>query len=101
MWAHLWTQEGPPSYPQHMSTPEQPEVNENSGKEIRRVRVPDETWDAYTEATGDLGRASDLRGYMEWRSENPTTPLPGKKRGPIRRWRSATRERRIADGLPV
>jgi hypothetical protein len=74
---------------------------EETGTDIRRLRVPKEIWDAYTEATGDLGRAQDLRDYIEWRSENPRTPLPGKKRGPIKRWRVRTRAERVAAGLPV
>jgi hypothetical protein len=74
---------------------------DGSGKEIRRVRVPEEIWDAYTEVVGDLGRAGDLRAYIEWRTENPRTPLPGKKRGPIKRWRESTRAKRVAAGLPV
>lgn len=83
------------SYPLPMST------ETTDGKDIRRVRVPEEIWSAYTDAVGDLGRAGDLRDYMEWRAENPRTPLPGKKRGPIKRWREATKRERIAKGLPV
>lgn len=80
------------SYPLRMSGAEE-------STDIRRLRVPKEDWDAYTEVTGDLGRAQDLRDYILWRIENPKTPLPGKKRGPLRRWREKTRAERAAKGL--
>lgn len=95
MWSALWTWEVLVSYPLGMTDAEE------TGTDIRRVRVPAESWEAYTEAVGDLGRAQDLRDYMEWRAENPRTPLPGKKRGPIKRWRERTKADRAARGLPV
>lgn len=69
--------------------------------DIRRLRVPARVWDAYTDLTGDLGRAQDLRDYIEWRIDHPDTPLPGKKWGPIRRWREKTKAERLANGLPI
>jgi hypothetical protein len=77
------------------------EEAEKTTTDVRRFRVPAPIFDAYTEVTGDLGRAQDIRDYMEWRAEHPATPLPGKKRGPIRRWRADTRAKRIAEGKPV
>lgn len=49
---------------------------------MRGIRVDPELWDAYAEVVGDLGRAADLRSYIEWRIDNPRTPLPGRRRGP-------------------
>jgi hypothetical protein len=55
--------------------------------DIRRLRVPQELWEAYTEIVGDGGRSSDLKAYIEWRVDNPKTPLPGKRLGPAKRTR--------------
>jgi hypothetical protein len=73
----------------------------NGDSDVRRFRIHQEIWDMYGDVVGDAGRAGDLRAYIEWRTENPRTPLPGKKRGPIKRWRETTRAKRLADGLPV
>lgn len=54
-------------------------------KDLRRFRVPDELWDAYSAIVGDRGRSADLKSYMEWRVDNPTTPLPGRRRGPVKK----------------
>ena len=55
--------------------------------DIRRLRVEPELWAAYTEIVGDGGRSSDLKAYIEWRVDNPSTPLPGRRRGPEKRVR--------------
>ena len=55
--------------------------------DIRRLRVDEELWDAYAEIVGNGGRSADLRAYIEWRVDNPTTPLPGRRRGPVKRVR--------------
>lgn len=52
------------------------------GSDIRRFRVDDELWEAYTEVVGEGRRSADLRAYMEWRVENPNEPLPGRWRRP-------------------
>lgn len=54
-------------------------------RDIRRLRVPDELWDAYSEIVGNAGRSADLKAYMEWRVDHPSTPLPGRRRGPVRK----------------
>lgn len=54
---------------------------------IRPFRVEDDLWRAYTEIVGDGGRSADLKAYIEWRVDNPTTPLPGRRRGPVKRVR--------------
>lgn len=53
----------------------------------RLVSADDELWAAYGEVVGDGGRSDDLREYMVWRVENPTTPLPGRFRGPVKKVR--------------
>jgi hypothetical protein len=53
--------------------------------DIRRLRVDDDTWDAYTEIVGERGRSADLKAYINWRIDNPTAPLPGRRRGPVRK----------------
>ncbi|MFY1686458.1 hypothetical protein [Plantactinospora sp. WMMB782] len=58
-----------------------------AGDDIRRLRVEQSLWDAYTEIVGDGGRSADLKAYIEWRVDNPTTPLPGKRRGPVKKER--------------
>ena len=57
---------------------------------MRRVRMSDDLWDAYAEIVGDSGRSADLRSYVEWRIDNPTTPLPGRRRGPVKRTRATS-----------
>ena len=56
---------------------------------IRRFRLAQDTWDEYGELVGESGRSADLQEYIEWRLDNPTTPLPGKRRGPVRRVRKS------------
>lgn len=58
-----------------------------AASDMRRLRVADELWDAYTEIVGNAGRSADLKSYIEWRVDNPTTPLPGRRRGPVRKHR--------------
>lgn len=60
--------------------------------DVRRLRVDQSLWDAYTEIVGDLGRSADLKSYIEWRVDNPTTPLPGRRRGPVKRIRKGSDE---------
>lgn len=54
---------------------------------VLRFRAPDELWAAYSEIVGDGGRSADLKAYIEWRVDNPTTPLPGRRRGPVKKVR--------------
>lgn len=56
--------------------------------DIRRFRLDDDTWDAYGDLVGDGGRSADLKAYIEWRLDNPETPLPGKRRGPLKKSRT-------------
>lgn len=60
--------------------------------DIRRLRVEQSLWEAYTEIVGDGGRSADLKSYIEWRVDNPTTPLPGRRRGPVKRVRRQSGE---------
>lgn len=53
--------------------------------DIRRLRVDDDTWEAYTEIVGERGRSADLKAYINWRIDNPETPLPGRRRGPTKK----------------
>lgn len=61
----------------------------SDGGDIRRFRADDELWDAYAQVVGERNRSADIRDYIEWRIENPDTPLPGRWRGP--RGRRATK----------
>jgi hypothetical protein len=63
-----------------------------AGDDIRRVRVSRELWDAFAEVVGDAGRSGDIKAYIEWRVDNPTTPLPGRRRGPVKRTRRSGAE---------
>lgn len=56
--------------------------------DFRKLRVDEGLWRAYTEIVGDGGRSADLRSYIEWRVDNPTTPLPGRRRGPVKKMRA-------------
>lgn len=58
-------------------------VPDNS--DLRKLRVDKETWDLYTEIVGARGRSADLKAYINWRIDNPATPLPGRRRGPVKR----------------
>lgn len=60
--------------------------------DIRRFRLDQDTWEEYGELVGDGGRSADLKAYVEWRLENPTTPLPGKRRGPVKKERTPRQE---------
>ncbi|MFI6228592.1 hypothetical protein ACIBCR_14925 [Micromonospora echinospora] len=68
-----------------------------TGKDIRRLRVPDELWDPYTEIVGNGGRSADIKAYIEWRIDNPTMPLPGRRRGPLKKMRRSSVDK-PADG---
>jgi hypothetical protein len=56
--------------------------------DIRRFRLDKDTWDAYGDLVGDGGRSADLKAYIDWRLDNPTVPLPGKRRGPVKKTRT-------------
>ncbi len=62
------------------------------GSDIRRIRVDAELWAAYEDVVGNYGRSTDIKTYIEWRVDNPTTPLPGKRRGPVKRVRRSAPE---------
>lgn len=68
-------------------TDQYPDRVPGENADVRRLRVDQELWDAYTEIVGDLGRSYDLKSYIEWRVDNPATPLPGRRRGPVRKIR--------------
>ncbi len=57
--------------------------------DLHKLRVDSGLWKEYAEVVGDLGRSADLRAYIEWRVDNPTTPLPGRRRGPVKKVRKA------------
>jgi hypothetical protein len=54
---------------------------------VRKVRIRADLWNDYAEVVGDAGRSQDAKSYIEWRIDNPTTPLPGRRRGPVKRVR--------------
>lgn len=56
-------------------------------RDLRRFRLDDETWKAYGELVGDGGRSADLKAYIDWRLDNPTVPLPGKRAVPAKKVR--------------
>jgi hypothetical protein len=56
--------------------------------DLRRFRLDQTTWDEYGELVGNGGRSGDLKAYIEWRLDNPDTPLPGKRRGPLKKSRT-------------
>lgn len=60
------------------------------GSDVRRIRVDTDLWRAYAEIVGNGGRSADIKAYIEWRIDNPTTPLPGKRRGPVKRERRSS-----------
>jgi hypothetical protein len=58
-----------------------------AGDDLRKIRIDQDTWDAYAEVVGDAGRSGDIKAYIDWRIDNPATPLPGRRRGPVKRVR--------------
>lgn len=52
------------------------------GTTKRNVRVAPELWEAYARTVGADNRGPDIRAYMQWRINNPDTPLPGQTAGP-------------------
>lgn len=62
-----------------------PVGSENNFTPRRAISVDKALWDAYGAVVGTGGRSADLRTYIEWRVDNPTTPLPGKRVGPVKR----------------
>lgn len=81
----------PRSLPQ-MRAAEYPDRVPGDNTDVRRLRVEKTLWDAYTEIVGDGGRSADLKAYIEWRVDNPTAPLPGRRRGPVKRIRKRAGE---------
>lgn len=71
---------------------EYPDRVAGENADVRRLRVDQSLWEAYTEIVGDLGRSADLKSYIEWRVDNPTTPLPGRRRGPVKKIRKGPDE---------
>lgn len=67
-----------------------PDVVAAETSDVRRVRVDQDLWRAYAEIVGDGGRSADIKAYIEWRVDNPTTPLPGKRRGPVKKVRRSS-----------
>ena len=67
----------PQSLPQTTASAYPVAVPDNA---LRRFRLDDETWTAYGDLVGDGGRSRDIREYIEWRLDNPDTPLPGRRR---------------------
>lgn len=76
VWRQLLPEQGINPYPRLV-------VDDES--DMHRIRAPKALWDAYAAVVGERGRSADLREYMEWRVENPDTPLPGRWRGPLKR----------------
>ncbi|WP_250029694.1 hypothetical protein [Paractinoplanes maris] len=64
--------------------------------DLRRFRLDQDTWDEYGELVGNGGRSADLKAYIEWRLDNPDTPLPGKRRGPLKKSRTPRANARLA-----
>jgi hypothetical protein len=57
--------------------------------DLRKLTIDTELWDAYAEVVGNGGRSADLREYIKWRVDNPTTPLPGRRLGPVKKVRGS------------
>jgi hypothetical protein len=55
--------------------------------DVRRIRVERDLWQAYADVVGNGGRSADIKAYIEWRVDNPTAPLPGRRRGPVKKVR--------------
>lgn len=70
-----------------------PDVMANEGSDVRRVRIDTDLWRAYAEIVGNGGRSADLKAYIEWRIDNPTTPLPGRRRGPVKKDRRSSADK--------
>lgn len=66
-----------------------PESVPADSSDLRRFRLDQESWDAYGKLVGNGGRSADLKAYIDWRLDNPTVPLPGKRRGPVKKERKA------------
>jgi hypothetical protein len=77
----MWTRLRTSPYPSGMA------AAEKRANDIRRVRVLEAVWEAYGDVVGDIGRAQDIKDYIAWRIDNPRTPLPGKRLGPVVRRR--------------
>jgi len=73
----------PQSLPQQKAGTYPDDVPDSS--DLRRFRLDQATWDLYTEIVGERGRSADLKAYINWRIDNPATPLPGRRRGPIKK----------------
>jgi len=64
--------------------------DDDTRSDIRRIRIDDELWKPYEEIVGNGGRSADIREYVAWRIDHPTTPLPGRRRGPTKKVRKGT-----------
>lgn len=67
-----------------------PDVVTAETSDVRRIRVDHDLWTAYAEIVGNGGRSADIKAYIEWRVDNPTTPLPGRRRGPVKKVRRSS-----------
>lgn len=77
--------------PSHMREP-------RSYDDIRRLRVQEDLWGEYVEIVGNRRVSADLKAYIDWRLDNPTTPLPGRRRvAPPKVRKSRTEEPRADD----
>ncbi len=68
-------------------------VAAETSSDIRRIRVDGDLWKAYEQVVGNGGRSADIKAYIEWRVDNPTTPLPGKRRGPVKKVRRSSADK--------
>lgn len=64
----------------------------DSGKDVRRLRIPDEIWEAFGDLVGNGGRSAAIRNYIEWQLANPDQPLPGQYRVPFKVRRSTEKD---------
>lgn len=49
------------------------------------VRVHPDLWTPFAGCVADGDCSAELRRYMNWRVAHPREPLPGRRRGPLRR----------------
>lgn len=76
LWRQLLPEQGMDPYPHLVAADE---------SDMHRLRAPAALWEAFAAVVGKRSRSADIREYMEWRIENPDTPLPGRWRGPVKR----------------
>lgn len=58
--------------------------------DVRRIRVEKALWEAYADVVGNGGRSADIKAYIAWRVDNPDTPLPGRRLGPVKKVRRSS-----------